>query len=171
ALGVFNNTVVLQSEAEHDFTSVCEAAYSGRSKFAILPLYNTSNGLMVSLYRSLQKYDLKICLGTSVIMDDDVSESYFFLLSHEKHFFRYADHILLDVTRTADGSIHKLLYILSEFGVKVKSFNSLPLEYTDERCENIIFLDCSKTDMNALMCYISSALSDANIIGIFPFVN
>lgn len=157
-------------ETETDFNSVCESAYSGRSTFALLPLYNTSDGLMISFYRLLLRYDLKVIAGNSVLMNDGISETKFFLVSHEKFDLTNVDHIMLDVTLPYDGSIHKFLYIVSEFGVVVKSVNTLPLEYTDERSEHVVLLDVSNADINALRCFIHSALDDAAIIGAFPLV-
>jgi len=168
----FNSEFSLNADAEKDFNSVCEAVYSDRSRFAVLPLFNSRDGLMISLYKLLQRYDLKIVSSTNVLMNDGEMETEFFLLSHTLSDFENNNYtrLMLSVTHGYGNIISELLIAMSSCGISSLSINTLPLEYTDERCESLITFDISLCSIKAICMFLRYALPDANIIGIYSIV-
>ena len=156
-----------EAEYEADFNSVCESVYSGRSVYAVVPLSNTTDGLHVSLYKLLLKYDLKIVAATSIIMADGVTESKFVLATKSDTVLNNATNALISFTSEVDSFLPKLLEITTSVGIKVKLINTLPLEYTDDRYEIIIDFDLSSFDVDVFRAFIKFALPDCNIIGMY----
>lgn len=170
ALEKFKSIVNVHSEAENDFVAVCESVYSKRSKYGVLPLLNTRDGLILSLYKILQKYDLKIIASTKVVMNDGETETEFFLISRDVFITSVCNRLILSTTHSYDSTLVELLYALKSVGVKLLSINTLPLEYTDERCENLLIIDLLSCRHEAICCFLSAALPDANIVGIYNYV-
>ena len=168
----FNSELSLNADMEKDFNSVCEAVYSDRSRFAVLPLFNSRDGLMISLYKLLQRYDLKIVSSTNVLMNDGEMETEFFLLSHTLPNYENSNYtrLMLSVTHRYGNIISELLTAMSSCGINSLSINTLPLEYTDERCESLITFDISSCSIKAIRMFLRYALPDANIIGIYSIV-
>ncbi len=167
ALDRFINICGGESELEADFNSVCESVYSGRSNYAVIPFSNTSDGLHVSLYKLILKYDLKIVASTNVIMADGITESKFVLLAKNDIVSSKATNALISFTAEIDSFLPKLLQVISNSDIKVKMINTLPLEYTDDRYEIIIDFYLNGFEINAFNLFVKSALPDCNIIGMY----
>ncbi len=172
AIERFKTHLSISCEAEFDFNSVCEAVYSGRSNFAMIPLLNTRDGLIISLYRLLQKYDLRIIASTKILMNDGNTETEFVLVSRKLSYFPLTDdtRLMLSITHPYDNTITELLSATASQNITMRSVNTLPLEYTDERCESVIILDVSACPPDAIRCFLHSALPEASIVGIYSIV-
>ncbi len=172
ALEMFGKHINIYPDAENDFNSVCESVYSGRNKYAVIPLFNTRDGLMISLYKLLHKYDLKIVASTKVLMNDGNTETEFFLVSRHITNADFCDNIrlMLSVTHPYDNTSVKLMNAAGNSGIILCSVNTMPLEYTDERCESVLIFDISFCKTEAVCCFLHAAVPDANIIGIYPIV-
>ena len=156
---------------ETDFNSVCEAVYSGNSNYGIVPLFNTNDGLMVSLYRMILRYELKIISSTDVMMGDGTTETKFMLLSKRSLIQKDFSRILITFTHDTDNALPSLLSVCASENVKLKFINTLPLEYTDDRREVVLDLDISECEKTSFLLFLKTALPDINIIGMYTTVN
>lgn len=166
----FNKKFTLVPDYENSFASLCEAVYSNRSFYAILPLFNTLDGLITSVYRLIQKYELKIVASTKVSIGTGETETEFVLVTHHKSEFVSNDRFLVSITHNYGESIIDLMASLKPVNVFPCSINTLPLSYTDDRCESIITFDTSACGYDALCCFFETALPQSNIVGIYSIV-
>ncbi len=160
-------------DIETDFNSVLEAVHSGRCKYALVPLYNTRDGLITSLYRLVQKYELKIISSTRVLMSDGNTETEFFLVSSALHMSQGDSNkrLMLSVIHPWDRTVADLLSAMAFCKIGLCSFNSLPIEYTDERCDSVMIFDISEKSVVALECFLQTALPEtAATIGYYNYV-
>lgn len=166
-----SSNVLMSADFENTFTTVCEAVYSKRSDYAILPLFNSHDGLIISIYRLLQKYELKIISAAKVMVNDNENETDFILagraLSDEAVSY---DRIMLSLTHNYDDTISDLLNAMRVIGAFPVSITTLPLEYTDERTESLVTFDISQCRCNAVCAFIKAALPEANVVGIYSYV-
>jgi len=58
------------------YAAACEEVYYGRSAYVILPIYNSTDGRLISFKRMLAKYDLKIAAACMIDMDEDSAVMY-----------------------------------------------------------------------------------------------
>ncbi len=156
---------------ETDFNSVCESAYSGNTNYAIVPLFNTNDGLMVSLYRMIARYELKAVLGADVMMGDGATETKFMLLSRRSLVQKDFSRILVTFTHDTNNTLPGLLTVCANEGIKFRFINTLPLEYTDDRREIVLDMDVDRCNRDAFVLFLKTALPDINIIGMYTIVN
>jgi hypothetical protein len=169
---LLNEHFVFLEESESDFNSVCESVYSGRSHYGIIPLLNSRDGLIISLYKLLQKYDLKIVASAKVLMDDGNTETEFVLICRNLSSIILSEdlRLILSITHNYDNTVAELLKATASQNIKLKSINTLPLEYTDDRCESVIMFDISACNLDGLCCFLQAAFPEANIVGIYSIV-
>lgn len=172
AIELLNNSFNLHSETESDFNSVCESVYSGRSLYGVIPLLNSRDGLIISLYKLLQKYDLKISASAKILMDDGDTETEFVLVSKKASSRVFSDdlRLMLSITHNYDSTVAEFLNSTASHNVILRSVNTLPLEYTDERCESVMIFDISACNVDAFNCFLHYALPEASIVGIYSIV-
>lgn len=163
---------VLSAEAvyETDFNSVCESVYLGNSDYAIVPLFNTNDGLMVSLYRMILRYELKAVLSADVMMNDGMTETKFMLFGKRENAKISFSRILLSFTDDTNITLPGLLAVCANVGVKLRFINTLPLEYTDDRREMVLDMELGDFDKKSFLLFIKTALPDINIIGMYKAV-
>lgn len=70
-----NNYNGLRAYYSHDFKSACEDVYYDRSDSCIMPLENSSDGLLMPFRNMLIKYELKIAAVTEVLSGEDSVQS------------------------------------------------------------------------------------------------
>jgi prephenate dehydratase len=155
---------------ETDFNSVCESVYSGNSTYAIVPLFNTNDGLIVSLYRMILRYELKAVMSTDIMMSDDTTETKFMLLSRRMYTDKEYTNILFSFTDDTNNTLPGLLTVCAQEGIKLRFINTLPLEYTDDRREIVIDMSLGKCDKQSVLLFLKTALPDINIIGMYKAV-
>ena len=64
----------------HSFVSACEDVYNGLCEFCILPLENTTEGVLSTFFRLIEQYDLKIAATCDISSTDAGRTSRFALL-------------------------------------------------------------------------------------------
>lgn len=170
AFQLFCKHYSLRADYENTFISMCEAVYSERSFYAILPLFNTVDGLITSVYKLIQRYELKIVASTKVIVGNGDTETEFVLVTHNKSSFDFGERLIISVTHNYGEDIIDLMTALSSVGICPHTINTLPLSYTDDRCESLITFDISSCDSDTLYCFFKTALPHANIVGIYSIV-
>ncbi len=142
----------------------CEEVYYERCSHAVIPVYNSVDGILMSLYKLLIKYDLKIVSACNVSMNDESKMKYALAAKNipQKLSGRYID---FSVVSTDNGNYVALIRALEILGAEIVMINSFPLDYTDEKCGLIIQLDMKKSCTEAIRLYLEGSKIRYNIIG------
>ena len=171
ALESLKRYMELEAEFENDFTSVCEAVYSKRCNYALLPLYNTHDGLIVSMYKLMQKYDLHISSSTRVLMSDGSTETDFFLISNGIcNISEMPSRLFLSVVSSSDDTVAQLLHSFCKCDISVMYINTLPVYYADDRMETVMIVDISNVNADAVKLFLKASLAYSTVVGVYPIV-
>ena len=152
------------------FSEICEEVYNGGCTYAMLPVYNSSNGQLVSFRRLILKYDLKISLVTDIETPDE-SSMRFALLQKGIDSTMMKNRSCLDLFMVLDSCDYApFLSACHELGAEVLMMNSLPLEYSDDRQGLSLQLDIANSDRNALLCFLEASHIRYDIAGFYDVV-
>ena len=146
------------------FEEPCEEVYYERCSHAMIPVYNSHDGILMSLYKLLLKYDLKIVSACNIGMGDESAMRYALTAKSlpagmDK---RYVD---LSVVLSDSKNIGALLHSLEILGAVTVLINSFPLDYTDERRGLIMQLDMKSASTDALRLFLEGSRVSHDIIG------
>lgn len=170
AFNNFSQHIKSTAVFETDFNSVCESVYSGNSTYAIVPLFNTNDGLMVSLYRMILRYELKAVMSTDIMMADGTTETKFMLLCKKPYADRSFTNVIFSFTDDTNSTLPGLLTVSAKEGIDLRFINTLPLEYTDDRREIVLDMHLGDCDKKSFLLFLKTALPDINIIGMYKAV-
>ena len=152
-----------------EFREVCEEVYYGRCSHALLPIYNSRDGMLMSFYRLILKYDLKIISVCNIKMTDESVMRYALLSKNlpRKLTSKYID---ISVVLTDSNSCGRLVSSLEILGAEVVMLNSYPLEYSDDGNGLILQLDISSSKINAVVLYLEGSKFRYNILGNYDII-
>lgn len=148
------------------FKEACEEVYYGRCSHALLPIYNSRDGMLMSFYKLLIKYDLKIIMACDTVLGDESVMRYALL---SKNFSVDTEQTIMDISVVLSDIKNYGTFISAceIFGANIIMANSYPLEYADDRYGLILNLDITKTNINALCLYLEGSRVRYNILGIY----
>ena len=150
------------------FREVCEEVFFGRCKYAILPIYTSSDGPLASFRHLISKYDLKISHVTDVETDSDAYMRFALLqkgLSSEAGDPTENANLFVTVILPRNENIVPFLSALKALGADVRSINTLSAEYSDtELCFDII-LGIKHGDLSALYLFLECLKIRYNVVG------
>ncbi len=148
------------------FREVCEDVYYGRSTHAIIPVYTSKDGQLLSFRKLITKYELKIVCECNVEMNDD-SIMRFALL--QKGLIIPDGNARLDLSVILPSHIRSGDFMASVemMGGRIIMINSNPLEYSDDKYEISILIDVGSVDLNALYLFLEGAQISYDIVGLF----
>lgn len=112
------------------YAAACEEVYYGRSANVILPMYNSTDGKLISFKRMLTKYDLKITAACRIDIDEDSSVLY--VLAKKGVTFDSPEFFDVAVVLPDGVSPATFLTACESFGMKTLLLNSVPLEYASD---------------------------------------
>lgn len=152
-----------------EFREVCEEVYYGRCSHALLPIYNSRDGMLMSFYRLILKYDLRIISVCDIKMADESVMRYALLSKNlpQKLNSMYLD---ISVVLTDNNSCGRLVSSLEILGAEVVMLNSYPLEYSDDRNGLILQLDIASSEINAVVLYLEGSKFRYNILGSYDII-
>lgn len=160
-----------------DFQSVCDDVYSGRADMCILPLYNSRDAKLVSFYRLIEKYELKIILSCDISSPGEDMTTRYALLAHCGTFTNpiridgdSCTLMELSFVPDRDVPLHSLLQAAVDSGFEVYKVDSLPLTYSDNDFSYNIVLNCEKADIKRFLMFLKLAAPHHEIIGLFPHI-
>lgn len=152
------------------FREVCEEVYNGRCRFAMLPVFSSRDGQLVSFRKLISKYDLKITLVTDVVMNDD-SIMRFALLQKGITDRAFRKHPFLDISVVLDSTEYGMFLSACEtLGAVVLMLHSIPLEYADDRYGLTLQLDIRNTSRDALFFFLEGSHIRYDIVGVYDIV-
>lgn len=142
----------------------CEEVYYERCSHAVIPIYNSVDGILMSLYKLLLKYDLKVISACNISMNDESKMKYVLAVKNlpQRLNGRYID---FSVVLTDNRSYTALLNSLEILGAEIVMINSFPLDYTDERYGLILQLDMKTSSTEAIRLFLEGSKIRYNIIG------
>lgn len=146
------------------FLATCEAI-EDENTFGIIPIINSSDGRLVSFYRMMDKYDLKI---SAVCRIDNPNGDGF------TKFALVGKHLLdLDLQKeknfefVINGSLTELTVIAELLDGKIREITSVPSSYSNTECINYISISLSRDSVELLWLYIYVFGGDVEPIGSF----
>ena len=150
------------------FRDVCEEVYYGRSRYAILPIYSSTDGILTSFRSLILKYDLKICM-TAQIETDNESFTRFALLQKglPSHTGSYTLPIVLyiSVSLSKKQNLSALISAISALGAEIKLISTSPGEYYTGEYSFDIVLETNMNSLSALYLFMECTHVRYNIIG------
>lgn len=152
-----------------EFREVCEEVYYGRCSHALIPVYNSRDGMLMSFYRLILKYDLRIISACNIKMADESVMRYALLSKNlpRRLTDKYMD---ISVVLTESNSCGSLVYALEALGAEVVMLNSYPLEYADDRNGLILQLYLEAADVNAVFLFLEGSKFRYNILGSYEII-
>jgi hypothetical protein len=152
------------------FREVCEDVYYGRSTHAIIPIYTSKDGRLLSFEKLISKYELKIVCECSVEMNDDTVMR-FALLQKGLVLCENSTHLDLSVILPDHISEGNFLSSLGAIGGKLIMINSTPLEYSDEKYNLTLRIEISGINLNALYLFLEGAQISYDVIGFYSVLD
>lgn len=123
---------VLPNSSASYFTSfreVCEEVFYNRSKYAILPVYSSSEGMLSSFRKLITKYDMKIAYMTDIETEDDGYTRFSLLRRGLSVTDDGQRQLYITVTLSSSGSFDSLVSSLTALGAAIKAVNSVSEYY------------------------------------------
>ena len=156
------------------FGAACEEVYNGQSEYCILPIENSSEGQLLSFYRLIERYELKITLSCDVLSGDANRSTRFALLGrnlptdfdHTKQECFFELSLPLGTTpETAD-----VLLAAQLCGLSLRRISSLPS--TEEELPFSVFYSflASHGDLHTFLLYLAMEAPQATHLGLYPHI-
>lgn len=138
-----------------DFTGVCEEVTSGRARYGILPLENSTDGRLKAFHTLLRRYDLKTVLVCDVPVGDGVTQ--FALLGRRVASLDCGEHraatfleVRLSLSRTE--ALSQLLGAAAYYGLRL--LRSSSAEGEGGNAFDLLFAT-EAADVSAYLCYLT----------------
>ncbi len=156
---------------------VLEEVYYNRASHAIIPILNSSDGMLLSFYKLFLKYDLRIVSSYDTEMNDESLTRYALLtkgitsdtvreLSHSEHRKFLDIFAVFPENETLGGFISACEYL----GASAVTVNSIPLEYASDKYGIIVHLDISSCNIDALLLLFEGSRIRYDTLGIYDII-
>ena len=147
------------------FTAVCESISDENSVFGIIPVINSTDGRLMSFYRLLDKYDLKISAVCKVENPGDGGFTKFALVGKKlanidlkrKKFIEFS----------TNCSVSKFIPFAENALAIMGEITSIPSQYSDTEQLNYISILADQNAIHELWLYLYMFVGDADFIGMY----
>lgn len=158
-----------------DFAAVCEEVYYGRADMCILPLDSSRDAKLISFYRLIEKYELKIAMSCDVTsMDGGVNTRYALLrknaaMPSEKP--GNSGEMFFEFSFVPDerSGLADVLTIAERCGLSLYKVDALPLTYTDDEFSFDVILRCPEAP-RVFALYMSLAVPQYELLGVYRHI-
>ena len=158
-----------------DFAGVCEDVYYGRAKYCILPVENSSDGMLTGFRGLIGKYELMISLACDVQTSGEDSYTRFALLrrgigapvkAEGRRRFEFS------VTFEDDGSatLCDILDAADAFGLELYRISSLPASYSGRGGSYDVTLTCGSGGLSEFLTYLSLEVPQFSAVGLYTHI-
>jgi hypothetical protein len=157
-----------------DFTSVCEEVYYGRAEMCMLPLDSSRDAKLISFFRLIDKYELKVVISCDVSSSDNgVTTRYALLkknISVPDPALTGYDTLLFEFDFVPDENISlaEVLFAAEKFGLKLYKVDAIPLSYSDSEFSYDVILSCRDHKIEAFALFMALAAPQYEPIGFYP---
>ncbi len=134
------------------FREVCEEVYYGRSSYAILPVFSSTDGQLSSFRQLISKYDLNIISAVDIEMSDETFMRYALLKKGLSDPLNRDSISYFDFTVVTDGGFRcgEFLAACEFLGATMLNAYSYPSEYSESSSLLYLVFDISSADLAAL---------------------
>ena len=156
----------------HSFISACEEVYNGFCDYCILPLENSTEGVLAGFLRLIVRYDLKITATCEIQNHSEEKNTQFALLQktvcppplgqRTDLFFS----MLLPYTPSDDLS--EVMTAASFFGLTLHTVSFLPHENVTEPGATYLAFSTPPISLNAFLLYLAMEMPHYTPIGLYP---
>ena len=152
------------------FREVCEEVYYERCTHAIVPVYTSKDGQLLSFRRLISKYELKIAIECDVDMNDE-SVMRFALL--QKGISKSAESKYIDLSVILPDYITtgKFISAVESLGAKMIMTGSVPLDYSDDKYSLDFIFETESSNINALYLFLELSQISYEIIGVYSVLS
>lgn len=149
------------------FTEACEDTAAGLSKFCILPIENSKDGLLTSIYSLIERYELFIS-GVCTVESEGVSTKFALLCRSACGIIDNIKQQCITLRLFGEGDfMMSRLYIGADvIGVRAGSTVSVPLGYTDGYADICTFYG-SGEELFAFLLYLGAKRIGHTLIGVY----
>ncbi|MBQ8509744.1 MAG: hypothetical protein IJ493_07550 [Clostridia bacterium] len=172
--GVLNTPSVVYAG---DFAQVCEEVYYGRADMCILPVDSSRDAKLISFYRLIDKYELKIALSCDVTSPDGSVTTRYALLRKSLELPRQswldaADASFLEFSLIPDEkvSLADVLRAAEVCGLYIYKIDALPLSYSDSEFSYDIILRVGEGGFESFALFLALAVPQYEPLGIYPHI-
>lgn len=158
------------------FAAACEEVYNGQSEYCILPIENTSEGQLLSFYRLIERYELKIILSCDIRSGESGRSTRFALLGRKllPAFENTKQEFIFEISlplgaypETAD-----LLLSAQLCGLSLRRISTLPAEEDVALSFSVLYSFLASTaELNSFLLYLAMEAPQATHLGLYPNLN
>ena len=151
------------------FREVCEEVYYGRSTYALMPIFSSSDGQLSSFRQLIAKYDLNIIFAVDISMSDEGFMRYALLRKglQDSNFDNEISYLDISVVAENNFKFGDLLESCEFLGATASSVNSYPSEYSENSSIVYLTLDISNAEVAALCLFLEASHIRYNPIGAY----
>ena len=152
---------------------VCESVLLGKCQYCILPIETMRDGKLISFYKAIINYNMKICAEYDLINPDGVGYTRYALLGttlgqnnklkKTKNNCKYLEITYLD----ENVSFGEILVAAEYFGLKLESVDTLFINEISEKKRFCAVFSAIGADIDALMTYLTVDYPDVSIVGLY----
>ncbi len=157
------------------FVAACEEVYNGLCEFCILPLENTTEGLLYTFVRLIEKYDLKFAATCDVAGNDASRTSRFALLRRElsppMHSSASELHFSCSVAADDAQTLSDLLLAANTCGLQLYRMDSMPQETGNKGAFIHLTLRVGSGNLDAFLLYLAMDMPSCQVLGLYPHLS
>jgi hypothetical protein len=162
-----------------DFAGVCEDVYYGRAKYCILPVENSSDGMLTGFRTLIGKYDLNMALTCDVRtqqqqqQEEDAYTRFALLRRGIGSPIKIKGSRRFEFTVTFDENGATLCDIIDAadaFGLRLDRINSLPASYSGRSSAYDLIFTCQGEGLPEFITFLSLEAPQFTVVGIYPHI-
>jgi hypothetical protein len=158
---LFNKCEGIQLDS---FTLVCETVEED-DIFGIIPIINSSDGRLMSFYRLMDKYDLKILAVCRVDNPNGEGFTKFALVC--KKIFDIKPNAQKNIELVISGSVVNFITLSEIFKARVKEVTSIPSPHNEFDLTNYVTINLPHSELSAAWLYFYIFGGDVDLIGYY----
>lgn len=158
----------MTAEYFSSFSDVCEEVYDNRCRYAILPVYTSTDGRLGSFQKLLTRYDLKICMAAAVEKPDEET-MHFALLRKHLHMPQGEGTVYWDLSVVLPEYVRmgSFFSCLEAFRAGILSVQTLPLPYASDLEETCIHIDMTDACGEGMAIFLEATHLRYTVDGIY----
>lgn len=149
-----------------DFRNCCDSVSHGSADYCILPVASTDDGVFPSFHKLVKTYDLKICGICTLACADREAEMRFALLGRRLESCVSSNFIVFSFLPEKD-ELPCVISVLQQSGCTVTEVNTYPTEFSIDKNECTVSVQCNDVSPAAIMHFLEAVLPGHTILGIY----
>lgn len=156
------------------FGAACEEVYNGQSEYCILPIENSSEGQLLSFYRLIERYELKILLSCDVLSGDANRTTRFALLGRSllpifdpakrECFFE------ISLPLGTHPETAEILLAAQLCGLSLRRISTLPSEEAEAPFSVFYSFAAPPGELNTFLLYLAMEAPQATHLGLYSHI-